>query len=132
MTIAASTMAPIAIAMPPRLMILAPSPSRLHRAKSHQDANGEHQDRHQGAAEMQQKHDADQRDDEALLEQRVLERVDRRVNQVGAVIDRHDLDGFRQAAGDLRGAFLHVFDDVERVERRSVAARCRWRPRPRR
>src|ERR1700722_4849405 len=65
---------------------------------------------------MQQEHDTDQRYDDALLEQRVLERGDGGVDQVGAVVDRDDLDRLRQAAGDLLEALLDVFDDVERVD----------------
>ena len=76
MTIAASTIAPIAIAMPPRLMMLEPMPEQLHGDERHQDADRQHQDRDQRAADVQQEHDADQRDDDALLEQRALERVD--------------------------------------------------------
>ena len=89
---------------------------QLHGAERHQHADRQHQDRHQRAANVQQEHDADQRDDDAFLEQRVLERVDGRVDQVRAVVDRHDLDRFRQAAGDLLEALLDVLDDVERVD----------------
>ena len=89
---------------------------QLHGAERHQHADRQHQDRHQRAADMQQEHDADQRDDDALLEQRVLERVDGRVDQVRAVVDRHDLDRLRQAARNLREALLDVLDDVERID----------------
>ena len=89
---------------------------QLHGAECHQDADRQHQDRHQRAADVQQEHDADQRDDDAFLEQRVLERVDGGVDQVGAVVDRHDLDRLRQAGGDLLEALLDVLDDVERVD----------------
>ncbi|CAM5201330.1 hypothetical protein BTHI11S_04872 [Bosea thiooxidans] len=47
-------------------------PQRLHRREGHQDADRQHDDRHQGAAQMQKEHDADQRDDDALLDQRAL------------------------------------------------------------
>ena len=88
---------------------------QLHGAERHQHADRQHQDRHQSAADVEQEHDADQRDHDALLEQRVLERVDGCVDQVRAVIDRHDLDRLRQAAGDFPKALLDVLDDVERV-----------------
>ncbi len=65
---------------------------------------------------MQQEHDADQSDDNAFLDKRMLERVDGGVDQVGAVIDRNDLDGFREAAGDLLEPLLDVLDDVECVD----------------
>ena len=70
MTMAASIIAPMAMAMPPRLMMLEPMPEQLHGDERHQDADGQHQDRDQRAAHVQQEHDADQRDDEAFLEQR--------------------------------------------------------------
>src|SRR6266436_3779026 len=46
----------------------------------------------------------------------MLERVDRGVNQVGAVIDRDDLGRFRQAAGDLRKPLLDVLNHVQRID----------------
>src|SRR6185437_7867524 len=64
---------------------------------------------------MQQEYNADQCYDHALFEQRVLERIDRRVDQIGAIVDRNDLDRFRQAAGNLPESLLDVFDDVEGV-----------------
>src|SRR5205085_7643267 len=65
---------------------------------------------------MQEEHDADQRNDDALLDQRVLEGIDGGIDQVRAVVDRHDLDGFRQAARDLLEALFDVLDHVERVD----------------
>ena len=65
---------------------------------------------------MQQEDDTDQGDDDALLEQRLLQRVDGRIDQIGAVVDRHDLDRLRQAACDVREALLDVLDDVEGVD----------------
>src|ERR1700676_2404944 len=65
---------------------------------------------------MQQEDDADQRDDDALLEQRMLERADGGVDEIRPVVDRYDLDRFRQAAGDLPEPLLDIFDDVERVD----------------
>ena len=49
---------------------------QLHGGEGDQDADRQHEDRHQRAAHMQQEDDADQRDDDAFLDQRVLERVD--------------------------------------------------------
>jgi hypothetical protein len=84
-------MAPIAIAMPPRHDVGA-EPKQFHRAECHQHADGQHQDCHQRAADVQQENNADQRNDDALLEQRALECRDSRIDQVGAIIDRNDLD----------------------------------------
>ena len=71
---------------------------------------------HPYAVAMQQEDDAYQRHDNALLEQRVLERVDRSQDQVRAVVDRDDLDRFRQAARDLGKPFLDVPDHVQRID----------------
>ncbi len=65
---------------------------------------------------MQQEHDADERNDDAFLQQRMLERGDGRIDQVGAVIDRNDLDRFRQAARDLLEALLHILDHIKRID----------------
>ena len=64
---------------------------------------------------MQQKDDADQRDDDALFGQRVLERLDRAVNQIGAVIDRLDCHALRQGRRDLGQLLLDAVDDMQRV-----------------
>ena len=65
---------------------------------------------------MQQEDDADQRHHQAFLEQCLLEGFDRRVDQVGAIIDRDDLDRAWQAAGDFLEALFHVLDDIERID----------------
>ena len=49
----------------------------LHGDEGDQDADRQHQDRHQRAPDMQQEDDADERDDDALLDQRVLQGLDR-------------------------------------------------------
>ncbi|EXI64158.1 MAG: hypothetical protein AW08_03803 [Candidatus Accumulibacter adjunctus] len=64
---------------------------------------------------MQQEDDAHQRDDERLLEQRSLERVDGAVDQLGTVIDRLHRHSCRQPGGDLPDAGLQVVDHFERV-----------------
>ncbi len=87
-TIAASIMAPMAIAMPPSDMMSAPTPTPAHRDEREQDADGQREDRHQRRPGVQQEDDADQRDDEALLEQLALEVVDRALDEVAPVVDR--------------------------------------------
>ncbi len=91
-------------------------PQQLHGAERHQHADRQHQDRHQRAADMQQEHDADQRHDDTFLDQRMLERVDGGLDQGRAIVHRHDLDRFRQAAGDLPEPRLDVVDDIERID----------------
>ena len=65
-------------------------PQQMHAEIGDQHAERQRDDGDQRAAHMQQEHHADERDDEALLDQRALERIDRAIDQVGAVIDRLD------------------------------------------
>ena len=69
---------------------------------------------------MQQEDDTDQCDDDALLEQGMLERRDSGIDQGRAIVDRNNLDRLRQAARDLLEPFLDVVDDVEGVEAKSL------------
>ncbi len=65
---------------------------------------------------MQQEHKADQCNDQAFLDQRMLEGVDGAVDQVGAVIDRFDTDAL--AAGSARVSArrsLTLLNDRERI-----------------
>ena len=63
-------MAPMAMAMPPRLMMFESKPEPVHRDEGDQHADRQHDDRDERAAHVQQEDDADERDDEAFLEQR--------------------------------------------------------------
>ena len=49
----------------------------MHRGEGHQHADRQRENGDQRAADVQEEHDAHQRDDEAFLDQRVRERVDR-------------------------------------------------------
>jgi hypothetical protein len=69
---------------------------------------------------VQEEHHADEGDDQALFDERALERFDRAINQVGSVIDRFDGHALRQARCNLRESILYVF---------SLAARSLDRPR---
>ena len=95
--------------------MLEPSPRSLHAGERHQHADRQHQDGDQRAADVEQEQDADQRDDDAFLDKRALERLDGRLDEVRAVVDRHDLDALGQAGGDFGKPRLHALDDVERV-----------------
>ena len=65
---------------------------------------------------MQEEQHADQRNDDAFLEQRALKSIDRGVDQVRTIVNRYDLDRFRQAGGDFLKPLLDVLDDFQRVE----------------
>ena len=88
---------------------------RLHGAEGHQDSDRQHDDGDERAAHMQQEHDADQCYDDAFFRERSLERLDRAVNEIGAVIDRYDLHVFGKGRRHLGQPRLDVVDDIERV-----------------
>jgi len=64
---------------------------------------------------MQQEDDAYQRHHGALFHERMAQGFDRVPDQRRAVIDRHDVHAFGQAAGNLADAPLDVFNDIERI-----------------
>ena len=64
---------------------------------------------------MHQEHDVSQRDQDDLFDQGPAERVDRRFNQVGPVVERDDRDALRQSRLDLGDARLDGVDDGLRV-----------------
>ena len=88
---------------------------RVHGDERHQHADRQHDDGDQRAADVQQEDDADESDDDALLDQRALQRLDGAMDQVGAVVDGDDAHVLGQARRDLLDLLLDVGDDVERV-----------------
>ncbi len=90
-------------------------PERVHEDVGDEDAQRQRQDGNQRAARMQQEDDAHERNDQAFLGECRLERRDRALDQLGAVVDGHDLGAGGQAGGNLRELCLHVVDDGERV-----------------
>ena len=77
MMIEASTMAPIATAMPPSDMMLAFSPWPVHRDEREQHRDRQRQDRDQRAAEVEQEQHDHEADDQHLLDQPARQRVHR-------------------------------------------------------
>ena len=101
--------------MPPRLMMFE---LILSDAARHGDQHADRrasQDGDQSAADVQQKDDADQRDDDAFFGQRALEGLDRAMNEIGAVIDRFDADVLRQGRSDVGELLLDAVDHAQRV-----------------
>src|SRR5258707_1398733 len=88
---------------------------RLHGGESHQDADRQHYDRDQSTTHVQQEHDADERNDDAFLGERSLQRLDRIVNEIGTIVDRDDLDPLRQRRGHVGQTSLHIVDHIQRV-----------------
>jgi hypothetical protein len=117
---AASIMAPMAIAMPPKTHDIGAKTQQFHRAERHQYADRQHDDCHQRAAEMQQEDDADQRHHNAFLQQRVLEGFDRGVDQIGTIVYRNDFDRARQTARDFLEALFYILDCIERIDAKAL------------
>ena len=88
---------------------------QIHAEVGNQHAERQRNDGDERAAHVQEEHHADERDDRALLDQRSLERVDRAVDQVGAVVDRFDGHSLGQARRDFGKAVLDVADHRQGV-----------------
>ena len=88
---------------------------QAHGDEGDQHTHGQHQDSHEGRANVHQKDHADQGNDQALFQQGTLERIDGPVNQVGSVVHRLDADARREARRDLGDLFLEVVNHLQRV-----------------
>ena len=115
MTIAASTIAPIAMAMPPRLMMLEPRPSAFMAANAMSTPTGSIRIATRALRTCSRNTMQTSATIGAFLEQRAAQVLDGGVDQGGAVIDRLNVHALRQAAGQLGNALLDVVDDIERV-----------------
>ena len=83
---------------------------RPHADVGNEYAERQRDDSDERAARVQQEDEAHERDDGAFLEQRDLERRNRAMDEVGAVVDRNDLRAFGQAALDLGESLLDAAD----------------------
>ena len=88
--------------------------------RPHADIGDEHAERQrddgdEGAPRMQEEDDANQRDDEAFLDQRALQRVDGAVDEVRAIVHRLHADALGQARHDLGQTVLDVLDHRQRI-----------------
>ena len=116
MMMTASTIAPMAMAMPPSDMMfeLMPWPNMTRNEIS--TAIGQDDDGHQGAAQVHEEGEAHQRDDEAFLEQLFFERLDGAIDQRAAVVGDGVLS--RPAAAPFIACvelLLHVENDLAGV-----------------
>ena len=68
----------------------------IHRDKGREHGDGQRQDGNEGRAEVKQEDDNDQADDDRLLQQVALQRVDGGMDQAGAVVTGDDLDAGRK------------------------------------
>ena len=94
---------------------IGPDPEKFHCREGHQQSDRQHDDRHEGGADVQQKNDRYPRHDKAFFEQRCFQRLDCRQDQVGPVINRHDVDSFRQALGHHVQFCLGVVNHIQRI-----------------
>ena len=97
MMMTASTMAPMAMAMPPRDMMFELRPWAYMTTKEISTAMRQDDDGHERAAQVQQEREADQRHHDAFLDELFLERLDRALDERAAVIDDCVADIGRQA-----------------------------------
>ena len=69
----------------------------LHQDERDQDRDRQRQRDDEDAAEVPEENDVRERDEDDFLDERVLERVDRAVDQFAAIVERLDGDARRQA-----------------------------------
>ncbi len=84
----------------------------VHDDKRHQNRHRKSDDGDQRTAEMEQKDDADDRDDNALFEQLSTQRFNRALNQLRAVISDLDLHALGQSLLQLGQLRLYVLDHL--------------------
>ena len=87
----------------------------MHQKVGDQDADRQRDDGDECAAHMQEKNDANERNDHAFLDQRGFQRVDRAIDQVGAVIDRFNRYALGKARPEFGQPLFDVAYDCERV-----------------
>ena len=91
-------------------------PGVVHAQERHQDGERQRKRDDQDRAEVHQEDHVRQRDERDLLDQRRPQRADRLLDQVRAVVERHDRDARRQAWCNLRDARFDGIDDNLRVD----------------
>ncbi len=96
-TIAASTIAPIAIAMPPRLMMFEPRPSERMAMKANRMPSGSVMIATSALRTWSRKITHTAATIRLSSSSVHLQVADRALDQFGAVVDRHDLGARRQA-----------------------------------
>jgi len=87
----------------------------VHGGKRDQDTDRQHENRDQGATRVQQEQEADQRHDDAFLDEGIRQRLDGSFDQGGTIVDRQDPDTFGQTCCNFRQSRFDRADDVERV-----------------
>ena len=70
-------------------------PGVVHAQERHQDGEGQRKRDDQNRSEVHQEDDVRKRHERDLLDQRRPQRADRLLDQVRAVVERHDRDALR-------------------------------------
>ena len=96
-----SPTSPMAMARPASDMMLRIDAQQIHEDEAHRHATAASvTSTDERAAQVQQENDDDQAADDGFLGERLLQRVDRLVDDVGAVVERHDVDLRHAAVGE--------------------------------
>src|SRR5262249_14706066 len=77
------------------------------------DRDGE--DRNDRARDVPEEDEDDEADDQQLFPERVLQRVNRAIDQLRTVVGRNDLDPFREGLLHVLQLRLHAVDHVQRI-----------------
>src|SRR5438874_601671 len=88
----------------------------VHGNEGERERDGQGENRDQRRAEMKQKHDDDQRNNNRFLDQAMYQRVYLFADQCPAVIARNDFDSRRQRSFDFSQLLLDAIDHVEGVQ----------------
>ncbi len=114
-TISASTVAPMAMAMPAQAHDGGRDVQQVHGDEADRHRHRDREDGQQRRAQVEQEEDDHQRHHDPLLEQRLPQRADGAVDQPGAVVGHLHGDPRRQAGPELLDPGLDPVDDVEGV-----------------
>ena len=106
MTISASTVAPIAIAIPPRLMIVDGMSSSTMGMNDSATLMGNERMGSSRLRKCKQEQDDHEADGHALLDEGVLQRVDRPLDEARAIVGDRDLDARGQAGPEIGNFFF--------------------------
>ena len=87
----------------------------VHREEREDDRDRQRDDRDERRAHVPEEHDADQRDDDAFLDQLFAQRVDGVMDQFAAVVGRHDSHALGQRRLDFLQLLFDAVDDGERI-----------------
>jgi hypothetical protein len=87
----------------------------VHGDERGQHRNRERQDGDERGTEVEEEGNADEADDDGLGNEVPLQRVDRLIDQPGAVVASHDLNAGRERRRDLLELGFYAVDDIESV-----------------